>query len=89
MQYFEESLKCITNRVLRFACANKLMLLMLNEAQDKEFVAKLKTISQPVLKEFDRYKDIQEKIDKELSNKALKDSSIKALDSSDYAKIVD
>lgn len=89
MQYIEESLKCITNRVLRFACANKLMLLMLNEAQDKEFVARLKSISQPVLKEFDRYKEIQEKIDKELSNKALKDSSIKALDSSDYEKKVD
>ena len=86
LQYFEESLKCITNRVLRFACANKLMLLMLNEAQDKEFVAKLKTISQPVLKEFDRYKEIQVKIDKELSNKALKDSSIKALNNSDYEK---
>ena len=62
---------------------------MLNEAQDKEFVARLKSISQPVLKEFGRYKEIQDNLDKELSNKALNDSNIKALDSSDYEKRVD
>lgn len=86
IQYIADSIDCISNRMLRFAFANKLMLLMLNNAQDKRFVDQLKQIAMPVLKDFDNYNKIQEKLEKELTNRTLKDRSIKAMDDSDYTK---
>lgn len=83
-KYIDDALKYLTNRVLRFTFAHKLMLLMLNDTQDKELINKLKPLTISVLKEYKSYKNIENNLEKELTNRSLKEQNIKAIDAKDY-----
>jgi hypothetical protein len=84
IHYIDEALPYLSNRVLRFTFANKLMLLMLNDTQDKDFINQLKPKTVSILKEYKTYKNIENTLDKELTNRSLKDQTIKAIDAKDY-----
>lgn len=82
--YIEGSLPYIKNRLLRFAVINKLMLLMLSNAEDRSLVKRLNTIASPVMKEFKDFKLVQERLMKEVEDSRRKSQMIKSGESKDY-----
>ena len=82
--YIEESLPYIKNRLLRFAVINKLILLMLSNAEDRTLVSKLNAIASPVMKEFKDYKFVKERLMKEVEGSSMKSRMIKTEESKDY-----
>ena len=84
IHYIEDSMPYIKNRLLRFAIINKLMLLMLSNAEDKTLVCKLNAIASPVMKEFKDYKFSQDRIMKAVEASSMKNRMIKTGESKDY-----
>lgn len=84
IHYIDEALPYLTNRILRFTFANKLMLLMLNDTQDKNFIDELKPKTVAILKDYKSFRNIENTLDKELTNRSLKDQTIKAINAKDY-----
>lgn len=82
--YIADSLPYIRNRLLRFAVINKLMLLMLSNAEDKPLVGKLNAIASPVMKEFKDFKYVRERLFKEVEDSSMKKRMIKSAESKDY-----
>ena len=82
--YIVDSLPYIKNRLLRFAVINKLMLLMLSNADDRSLVNKLNTIASPIMKEFKDYKIVQDRFMKEVEDSSMKNRMIKTVESKDY-----
>ena len=82
--YIEGSLPYLKNRLLRFAVINKLMLLMLSNAEDRNLVGRLNAIASPVMKEFKDFKFVQARLMKEIEDSNRKSRMIKSGESKDY-----
>ena len=84
IHYIEDSLPFLKNRLLRFAVINKLMLLMLSNAENRSLVGRLNLVASPVMNEFKDFKLVQERLMKEIEDSCIKSRMIKTGQSKDY-----
>jgi len=82
--YIEEILPYLKNRLLRFAVINKIILLMLGNADNKQLVARMNQIATPLMKEFKNFENVRENLLKEVEGLEIRKKMNRIGDSKDY-----